>query len=104
MNYTKQSNPFLIGIFIFFILLDGITRILWLCTSTGVLFGTLLGWILECIFFNFTCSGANNLLYFQNQLAIRQFAVDQRNKNLSALSIKMESLSKISKNNLNLNK
>ena len=71
MNYTKQSNPFLIGMFIFFILLDGITRILWLCTSTGgVLFGTLLGWILGTAYFSILhSSGANNLLYFSESIS-----------------------------------
>ena len=71
MQYTKQTNPFLIGMFIFFILLDGITRVQWLCTSmVGIIFGTALGYILGSAYFSLLHgAGADNLLYFSESVS-----------------------------------
>ena len=71
MHYTDQTNPFLIGMFIFFILIDGITRVLWLCTtSAGVVFGVVLGYILGSAYFSLLHSaGADNLLYFSEVIS-----------------------------------
>ena len=66
MHYTDQTNPFLIGILILFMLMDGITRVVWLCTTTaGVVFGVVLGYILGATYFSLLHgAGADNLLYF----------------------------------------
>lgn len=66
MHYTDQTNPFLIGLLLLFILIDGITRVIWLCTTTaGVIFGVVLGYILGSAYFSLLHgAGADNLLYF----------------------------------------
>ena len=55
------------------ILIDGITRVLWLCTTwAGIIFGTLIGVMLGMAYFSILHnSGADNLLYFSDSVSNR---------------------------------
>ena len=73
MRYTNQFNPLLFGFLLLLLLIDGITRVLWLCTTwAGVIFGSLIGIILGMAYFSILHnSGANNLLYFSDTVSDR---------------------------------
>jgi hypothetical protein len=71
MRYTNQFNPLLFGFLLVLLLIDGITRVLWLCTTwAGVIFGALIGALLGMAYFSLLHnSGANNLLYFSDSVS-----------------------------------
>jgi hypothetical protein len=73
MSYTGQFNPLLFGFLLVLTLIDGITRVLWLCTTwAGIIFGTLIGVILGMAYFSILHnSGADNLLYFSDTVSNR---------------------------------
>lgn len=73
MRYTGQFNPLLFGFLLLLLLVDGITRVMWLCTTTaGVVFGTLIGTLLGLAYFSMLHSvGADNLLYFSDTISNR---------------------------------
>lgn len=73
MRYTQQFNPLLFGFLLVLMLIDGITRVLWMCTTwAGIIFGSLIGIILGMAYFSILHNaGADNLLYFSNSVSDR---------------------------------
>ena len=71
MRYTKQFNPLLFGFLLVLLLIDGITRVVWLCTTwAGVIFGALIGVLLGVGYFSILhSSGADDLLYFSDTIS-----------------------------------
>ena len=100
MKYTKQTNPFLIGMFIFFIFWMEL-HVLWLHFFWwSDIWNFIRIYFRKFLFSMLHSSGANNLLYFSESIS-NKTVCRPKNKNLSAQFTKTESLSKIFKNNLN---